>query len=122
MPPTETTILNTLILPLAPLPTILPIPKFTALFPASVRSNPQISRLYRALQHQRTLQTDAVRTNIAAEARRGEAQKRIVARARRDEIRDGAGNGLDGDAQGEWGLEELVCSATGTQVVSGIGG
>jgi len=108
--PTESTILTSLLLPPAPLPTILPLQKFTALFPPSARSHPQIPLLYRDLQHQRALDIDTVRRNIAAEVKRGEGQKREVARQRRREERDvGVGmEGIEGEGKWEGRLEELV--------------
>jgi len=109
--PTEPTILSSLLLPPAPLPTILPLAKFTALFPASARPHPQIPLLYRDLQHQRALDIDTVRKNIAAEAKRGEGQRREIARRRRREERD-VGVELEGiqDGEGKWAgrVEELV--------------
>ncbi|KAF2141293.1 uncharacterized protein K452DRAFT_287995 [Aplosporella prunicola CBS 121167] len=83
MPPTETSILSNFLLPAAPLPNILTLRQFTDLFPRAHQSNPAIPLLYRELQHQRAIDTDDVRRNIAAEAKRGERQKREVARARR---------------------------------------
>ncbi len=83
MAPTESAILSNFLLPPAPLPTIISLRKFTELFPAAQRSDPQIATLYRELQHQRAMDTDDVKRNIAAEVRRGEAQRREVVRARR---------------------------------------
>ncbi|KAI9799262.1 MAG: hypothetical protein M1833_004140 [Piccolia ochrophora] len=83
MPPTENTLLTSFLLPPAPLPTFLPLTAFTELFPRAQRSNPQIPILYRELQHQRARAIDQVRRNIAAETKKGEAQRREVVRARR---------------------------------------
>lgn len=83
MPPTETTILSTFLLPPSPLPTILSLKAFTDLFPRAQQSSPQIRALYRDLQHQRAQLTDAVSRSIAMEVKRGAAQRRAVVRARR---------------------------------------
>jgi centromere-localized protein 2 len=89
MPPTEQTILSTFLLAPAPLPTILPLAQFIALFPRSEQSSPEIQRLYRSLQHRRALLTDDVAQNIEDEVKRGNAQRRAVARLRRAEERGG---------------------------------
>ncbi|KAF2096730.1 hypothetical protein NA57DRAFT_78326 [Rhizodiscina lignyota] len=83
MAPTESTILSNFLLPPAPLPAIISLRKFTELFPASQRCDPQIAILYRELQHQRAMDTDDVKRNITAEVKRGEVQRREVVRARR---------------------------------------
>ncbi|KAE8452840.1 hypothetical protein EG329_013112 [Mollisiaceae sp. DMI_Dod_QoI] len=84
MAPTEATILSTFLLPPAPLPSIISLKAFTELFPRSQQSSPQVKALYRDLQQQRTRLTDAVAGNIAAEVKRGNAQRRVVVRARRE--------------------------------------
>lgn len=83
MAPTEATILSAFLLPPAPLPAIIPLKAFTELFPRTQQSSPQLRRLYRDLQHQRAQITDAVARNIAAEVKRGNAQRRAVTQARR---------------------------------------
>ncbi|KAI9697296.1 MAG: hypothetical protein M1836_004860 [Candelina mexicana] len=83
MAPTEAAILSAFLLPPAPLPAIISLQKFTELFPRTQRGNPQIQHLYRELQHQRALDTDQVRQNIAAESKRGQRQMREAAKARR---------------------------------------
>lgn len=83
MAPTEASILSNFLLPPAPLPTIISLQQFTELFPRSQQSNRQIPILYRELQHQRAIDIDDVKRNIAAEVRRGEGQQREVLRARR---------------------------------------
>lgn len=85
MPPSEHTIFTTFLLAPSPLPTILPLQTFTALFPRTQQqqASPAIKTLYRHLQHQRLLITDTVTRNIAAETKRGVAQQRAVVRARR---------------------------------------
>ncbi|KAK0108937.1 hypothetical protein ONS96_002774 [Cadophora gregata f. sp. sojae] len=88
MAPTEETILSTFLLSPAPLPTIITLKAFTELFPRSQQSSPQIKALYRDLQHQRARLTDTVSRNIAAEVKRGKAQRREVARARKEAERE----------------------------------
>lgn len=83
MAPTEASILSNFLLPPAPLPAIVSLRQFTDLFPRSQQSNPQIPVLYRELQHQRAIDIDDVKRNIAAEVKRGEKQQREVIRARR---------------------------------------
>jgi centromere-localized protein 2 len=84
MAPTEATILTTFLLPPAPLPSIISLKAFTELFPKSQQSSPQVKALYRDLQHQRARLIDDVERNIAAEIKRGNAQRRAVVRARRE--------------------------------------
>lgn len=83
MAPTETSILSNFLLHPAPLPAIISLQQFTELFPPTQRADPQIPVLYRELQHQRAMDTDDVRRNIAAEAIRGQAHMREVRRERR---------------------------------------
>ncbi|MCJ1320790.1 hypothetical protein MMC15_006131 [Xylographa vitiligo] len=109
--PTESSLLTHLLLPPASLPTILTLQKFTAFFPVSVRSSPQIPLLYRDLQHQRAVQIDAVRKNIFAEAKRGESLKREVIRSRRREEREGPGLGLD--VEEDEGMDGLLANTSG---------
>ncbi|MCJ1395910.1 hypothetical protein MMC18_008796 [Xylographa bjoerkii] len=109
--PTETSLLTHLLLPPAPLLTILSLQKFSALFPTSVHSSPQIPLLYRDLQHQRALQIDVVHNNIAAEAKRGEGMKREVVRMRRREERERPGFGVDVEVDG--GMEGLLANTGG---------
>ncbi|MCJ1381761.1 hypothetical protein MMC17_004872 [Xylographa soralifera] len=110
--PTEVSLLTHLLLPPASLPTILTLQKFTALFPISLRSSPQIPLLYHELQHQRALQIDAVRKNVAAEAKRGESMKREVIRTRRREEREGPGLGVD--VEEDRGIEGLLADTNGS--------
>jgi centromere-localized protein 2 len=83
MAPTEATILSTFLLPPAPLPSIITLKAFTELFPRAQQSSPQIKALYRDLQHQRSRLTDSITRNIGAEVKRGNAQRRVIVRARR---------------------------------------
>ena len=104
--PTESSLLSILLLSPASLPIVLTVQKFTALFPDSVRSSPQILLFYRDLQHQRALQIDAVRKSTAVEAKQGEYMKQEIIRARRREEREGPGFGMDVEEGG--GMEGWV--------------
>lgn len=84
MAPTESSILANYLTVTAKLPTILSFDQFTALFPRSQQSNPQIRSLYRDLQHQRNAVVDAVTENIAVEEKRGRAMRREAARIKRE--------------------------------------
>ncbi|KAM0286112.1 hypothetical protein ACHAQH_001120 [Verticillium albo-atrum] len=84
MAPTESTILTNYLTIAAKLPTIISLEQFTALFPRSQQSNPQIRSLYRDLQHQRNAVVDTVTENIAVEEKRGRAMQREAARVRRE--------------------------------------
>ncbi|KAM0325306.1 hypothetical protein ACHAQA_007291 [Verticillium albo-atrum] len=84
MAPTESTILTNYLTIAAKLPTIITLDQFTALFPRSQQSNPQIRSLYRHLQHQRNAAVDTVTDNIAVEEKRGKAMQREAARVRRE--------------------------------------
>lgn len=95
MPPTEASILSSFLLPPAPLSTVISLRKFTELFPHSQQSSPQIPALYRELQHQRAVDIDDVKRNIAAEVKHGERQKREVVKARRRADKEEL-EGLDG--------------------------
>ncbi|KAI9733569.1 MAG: hypothetical protein M1834_003171 [Cirrosporium novae-zelandiae] len=85
MAPTESSILTNFLLSPAPLPAFLTLSEFTALFPASLQSNPQIRYLYASIQHQRSRDADQVRLNIEEEAKRGEKVRRQITRTRRAE-------------------------------------
>lgn len=95
-PPAEQTILTHFLLPPAPLPSILSLQQFTALFPKNQQSSPQIRALYRDLQSQRAGITDTVARNIVSEVKRGNAQRRAVIRGRR-----AAESGIRGKEQDE---------------------
>jgi centromere-localized protein 2 len=87
MPPTESQILSTFLLAPASIRTLLSLTNFTNLFPQAQRKNPQIPYLYSELHHQRGLVVDQIKRNITGEVKKGEAQRREVARARRrDEL------------------------------------
>jgi len=83
MAPTEETIFTNFLLPPAPLPALITLKGFAALFPRSQQSSPQIKMLYRDLQHQRATITDSIAQNIDVEVKRGNAQRRAVVKARR---------------------------------------
>jgi centromere-localized protein 2 len=80
--PSEGEILRATLLPPSSLPTVISLKDFTALFPADLRIRAQIPALYRALQHQRTLDLDFVRENITAEAKRGDRQQYELLRSK----------------------------------------
>ncbi|KAI9837635.1 MAG: hypothetical protein M1838_004777 [Thelocarpon superellum] len=91
MAPTESSILTQFLLAPASLPTVLSLSDFKELFPRALRSNPQVTDLYRELQHQRALVVDQVKQHISVEAKRGEKQRREVVRARRKAQREELG-------------------------------
>ena len=112
MPPTESQILSHFLLPPTPLPVVITLRKFTELFPPALRSSPQIPTLYRELQHQRAIDVDDVKANIANEVKKGERQRREIARARRR--REGEEDG-DGTEHIDMGMEvEVRTPATPT--------
>jgi centromere-localized protein 2 len=86
MPPTESQILTSFLLPPAPLPTSIPLEKFTSLFSTSQQNDPAITALYRELQSQRNEDISTVRKNIEAECQRGAKQIREMRRERRKGI------------------------------------
>ncbi|KAF2762173.1 hypothetical protein EJ05DRAFT_497040 [Pseudovirgaria hyperparasitica] len=83
MAPTESSILTNFLIPPAPLHQVLSLDDFTALFPRKYHSSPQIELIYREFQHQRAIDTDDVKRNIASEVKRGEKYQREVIRTRR---------------------------------------
>jgi hypothetical protein len=111
--PTEESILSRTLLAPSALPTILPLQDFANLFPTSQRAHPQIKVLYRDLQHRRNLDLDYVKQNVVSEARRGEHQRRELAKTRwRDAKGDRRALDLDLEddaAMREDGMEGLVC-------------
>lgn len=86
MVPTEGTILSNFLLAPAALPAIISQEAFTALFPRSQQSSPQIRKLYRDIQHQRALVIDVVARQIAIEVEQGQFQSRAVTVERRKEL------------------------------------
>jgi centromere-localized protein 2 len=88
MPPTESQILSTFLLPPSSLRSLISLKTFTNLFPQPQRKNPQIPYLYRELHHQRGLVVDQITRNIAEEVKSGEAQRREVVKARRRDERE----------------------------------
>ncbi|OAF54786.1 hypothetical protein VC83_08889 [Pseudogymnoascus destructans] len=85
-PPTESQILTSFLIPPSPLPVVLPPTAFAALFPPST-PQASIAHLYRLLSHHRALLTDAVKSDIEDEAKRGVAQRRAVVKTRREQER-----------------------------------
>ncbi|PQE27940.1 cnl2 nkp2 family protein [Rutstroemia sp. NJR-2017a BBW] len=98
-PPTEQHLLSTFLLPPAPLPSIISLSSFTALFPPSAQSSPLVRLLYRHLQHQRNQLLDTVSQAIDDEVQRGNAMRRAVGRVRRADARG------DDDIDGEGRVE-----------------
>ncbi|KFY55569.1 hypothetical protein V496_06962, partial [Pseudogymnoascus sp. VKM F-4515 (FW-2607)] len=86
MPPSESQILTSFLIPPSPLPVVLNPTAFAALFPPST-PQASIAHLYRLLSHQRALLTDAVKSDIEDEAKRGVAQRRAVVKTRRAQER-----------------------------------
>ncbi|KAH9893839.1 Cnl2/NKP2 family protein-domain-containing protein [Xylariomycetidae sp. FL2044] len=84
MAPTEATILRNYLLLPARLPTIISLQDFTALFPKSQQSSPQIRSLYRDLQLHRNAIVDNVSDKIDAEVKQGKALRRAVVKERRE--------------------------------------
>ncbi|KAF2497585.1 hypothetical protein BU16DRAFT_606117 [Lophium mytilinum] len=82
MAPTEASILSNFLLPPAPLPAFITLRQFTELFPRALQSEPEIKVLYRELQHQRAIDADDVKRNIATEVKRGEKQRRATFNSR----------------------------------------
>lgn len=122
MAPSESSILSNFLLPPAPLQTIISLRQFTDLFPRAYQSNPAIPKLYRELQHQRAIDTDDVKRNIAAECKRGERQVREVARARRrDETADSAAAGLTRGEEVDVMMEEDLHGRAGAAAERGKG-
>jgi len=89
-PPTEATIISNFLLPPAPLPAIISLKAFTALFPRAqqAQSLDNIRALYRDLQLSRGRLTDVVASNIDKEVRKGIAQRRAVVRSRKLDEKD----------------------------------
>ena len=84
MAPTEQTILSNYLLLPAPLPAIISLQEFVALFPRALQSSPHIRTLYRDLQSQRNAVVDAVAEQIEEEAKHGRAMRRAVIRSKRE--------------------------------------
>lgn len=86
-PDTEAELLTRFLLTPAPLPSIMTLEQFLALFPAAVHGAPQLRGLFRDLQAQRARSLDQVAAAIELEAQRGgQAIRREVARQRREEV------------------------------------
>ncbi|KAF2803985.1 uncharacterized protein BDZ99DRAFT_398880 [Mytilinidion resinicola] len=103
MAPTEASILSNFLLPPAPLPAFMTLRQFTELFPRALQSEPEIKVLYRELQHQRAIDADDVKRNIAAEVNRGEKQRRATFNSRQKfdqvDIPELGGQEIHGEAE-----------------------
>lgn len=81
---TESSILQSYLLPPTPLPTVLPYTSFLKVVPAKYTSDPSYSRvlkrLYRDLQLQRDLDIETVRANIERECSKGSTLQATLAR------------------------------------------
>ncbi|KAI1328585.1 Cnl2/NKP2 family protein-domain-containing protein [Xylariaceae sp. FL0255] len=84
MAPNEAAILRNYLLLPSRLPSIISLQEFTALFPKSLQSSPQIRTLYRDIQQQRNALVDAVSANIDAEAKRAKALRRTMVRTKKE--------------------------------------
>ncbi|RKF62810.1 putative cnl2 nkp2 family protein [Erysiphe neolycopersici] len=89
---TESSLLTNFLLPPAPLPALISLKTFTALFPHTQRSSPAIRALYRNLQTLRLQTIDQVNQNIINETKRGTRQRRILSQARQGEKYDELGD------------------------------
>lgn len=78
---TETTILQSYLLPPASLTNILSFAHFQQLFPTSSKSHPHVKTLYRDLQFLRSVDADVVRENIDSETRKSNAFTRDMLRS-----------------------------------------
>ncbi|TID24081.1 hypothetical protein E6O75_ATG02446 [Venturia nashicola] len=101
MPPTESNLLTSFLLPPSPLPTILPLPKFTALFPPSLHSSPSIPTLYADLHSQRTTTITDIRKNILSESSRGSLHLHHLRKARKPHNTHNTHNPLTEQENGE---------------------
>lgn len=118
MAPTEATILTNFLLSPASLPSIVTLRSFTAFFPHSQASNPHIRLLYRDLQHQRALVSDAVAHNISNEVKRGNAQRRAVIKARKEAQRLDQDEEID--IEQAVGLSELEFVERSTELTTAV--
>ncbi|KAI5467051.1 Cnl2/NKP2 family protein-domain-containing protein [Mariannaea sp. PMI_226] len=84
MAPSESEILTNYLVQPSSLTSITTLDQFKALFPRPLQSSPQVRSLYRDLQAQRNAVLDRVVENIGDEAKRGNAMRREVIRARRE--------------------------------------
>ena len=85
VPPSESEILSKYLLSPARLDDALTLEQFRSFFPRQAQASPLVKSLFLDLQHQRNVTIDKVSANIKHEAERGKAQRREVARARREE-------------------------------------
>ncbi|KIH94327.1 centromere-localized protein 2 [Sporothrix brasiliensis 5110] len=106
MAPTEASILEQFLLAPSQLPTIISLDDFTALFPRTLQSSPQVRALYRDLQRQRSAVVDAVAADIDDEVAKGRLLRRYAVRAR---LRAEAQEDVAGDD--ELQIERFVASS-----------
>lgn len=90
---TETSILQSYLLPPASLPNIMSFSQFQQLFPASARTHPHIKTLYRDLQFLRSVDADVVRENIDTETRKSAGIRREMLRGMQAERKSGLTQG-----------------------------
>lgn len=84
MAPTEAEVLAAYLIRPASLDAIITYDAFAERFPASQRNNNQIRLLWQDLVAQRERLLDEVRANIENEAKRGQAMRREVLRAKKE--------------------------------------
>lgn len=87
MAPAETTVLSNFLITPAALHKVISIQAFINLFPEAHRSRPQVKHLFYELQHQRDQSIDNVRQNIIKEVKKGQLQRKRVAKARKQAAR-----------------------------------
>lgn len=104
MAPTEAEVLTNYLIRPASLDAILTFESFAERFPASQRDGAQVRLLWQDLVAQRERVLDEVRANIDIEAKRGQAMRREVLRARREAERE--------EPDGEVEMERAVRSTS----------
>lgn len=109
----ETSILQSYLLPPASLSNIMSFSQFQQLFPASNRSHPHIKTLYRDLQFLRSVDADVVRENIGVEVQKSAGLRRELLRGLQAERRPEAAHGRKRKRPGneertEPGVEEAI--------------
>ncbi|KAI1366061.1 Cnl2/NKP2 family protein-domain-containing protein [Xylaria arbuscula] len=108
MAPTEATILRNYLLLPSRLPSIISLQEFTALFPRSQQSSPQVRALYRDLQQQRNTIVNAVSASIDTEVKQAKALRRTIIRAKKE------GEAEDQDDEIE--IERALFGSTSTTI------
>lgn len=94
MPSPEATLLGDFLLAPAPLRDFVTLRQFTDIFPRGHRDKPAVQQLYRELQRLRERDMDAVRRDIASEAKRSKPLRHAYAHERR-QLEGTAVAGLD---------------------------